>query len=389
MNSDFTFDPHSQEIDINPFPLYKRLRDDFPCYWSEAGQCWVLSRFDDIVAAGRDWQHFSSAHGNMLDDLKGRTGVTLGTTDPPRHDQMRALVQFAFSKKNNQPLIESTRAGANQLIDQFYDTGKFDFIAQYSSPLTIAILSNLLGIPASDSDMVRKRVILILQTDPLTRKKSPKSIEAFEWLKEYTASQLMDRIKNPGNDLFTLIQEVEIDGDKLRPEEMLMTSLTLIMAGLESGSSFMTMFALNLHDHPDARKALVNDAALIPKAMEESLRFNTSAQRFRRTIAEDIDLHGQTMRTGDKVLLCYGSGNRDERQFDTADSYDITRKIKMHLGFGHGKHLCIGIPVARILIVTAMETLLTRIPDFHQRSQKLDWLPSTTFRSPMIYDLEF
>lgn len=389
MNSDFTFDPHAREIDSDPFPLYKRLRDDFPCYWSEAGQCWVLSRFDDIVAAGRDWQHFSSAKGNMLDDLKGRTGVTLGTTDPPRHDQMRALVQSAFSKRNNQPLIESTRTRANQLIDQFYDSGKFDFIAQYSSPLTIAILSSLLGIPAEDSDMVRKRVILILQTDPETRKKSPESIKAFEWLQDYTDSQLKDRIKNPGNDLFTLIQEVEIDGDRLRPQEMLMTSLTLIMAGLESGSSFMTMFAMNLHDHPDARQALVDDPELIPKAMEESLRFNTSAQRFRRTMTEDFDLHGQTLRAGDKVLLCYGSGNRDGRQFDNPDTYDISRKIKMHLGFGHGKHLCIGIPVARILIVTAMETLLARIPDFHQSKSDLDWLPSTTFRSPMAYGLEF
>lgn len=389
MNSDFIFDPHSREIDVNPFPLYKRLRDEFPCYWSESGQCWVLSRFDDIIAAGRDWQHFSSAKGNMLDDLKGRTGVTLGTTDPPRHDQMRALVQSAFSKKNNQPLIELTRNRANELIDQFQDARKFDFITQYSSPLTIAILSSLLGIPAKDSDMVRKRVILILQTDPETRKKSPASIEAFEWLQDYTASQLKDRIKNPGNDLFTLIQKVEIDGDKLRPQEVLMISLTLIMAGLESGSSFMTMFALNLHDNADARRTLASDPGLIPNGMEESLRFNTSAQRFRRTIAKDIDVHGQTMRTGDKVLLCYGSGNRDGRPFDNPDTYDITRKIKMHLGFGHGKHLCIGIPIARILVVTAMETLLARVPDFHQSKSELNWLPSTTFRSPMAYDLEF
>ncbi len=89
MTREFIFDPHSREIDSNPFPLYQRLRDEFPCYWSEPGQCWVLSRFDDIIASGRDWQRFSSAGGNMLDDLKGRTGVTLGTTDPPRHDQSR------------------------------------------------------------------------------------------------------------------------------------------------------------------------------------------------------------------------------------------------------------------------------------------------------------
>jgi len=385
----FKFDPFSREVDANPYPLYKRLRDDFPCYWSEDAGCWALSRYADIVAANQDWQSFSSAKGNMLDDIPERTGVTLGTSDPPRHDQMRNLIQSAFAKRNIEHLVAPATSIADEMIDHFIDAGRFEFIADFSSPLTVGVLSYVLGIPHDQYETLRRHVVLILQTDPETRKKTQASMDAFTWLKDYTAAQLEDRRKHPGDDLLSLLIAAEIEGQKLTEREIHMISLTLIMAGVESASSFMAMMALNLADYPDVRRRVVADPKLLATAMEESLRFNTSAQRFRRTATRDVELHGQTIHAGDKVLMCYGSGNRDERQFLNPDTYDIDRGPIRHLGLGTGKHFCVGVPIARLLVLAGMERLLKRIPEYHRTGDTLDWIPSTTFRSPVALGFEF
>jgi cytochrome P450 len=155
------------------------------------------------------------------------------------------------------------------------------------------------------------------------------------------------------------------------------------MAGIESLGGFLVMFALNLASFPDARRRLAADPALIPDAIEESLRYNTSAQRFRRRLNEDVAMHGQAMRAGDFVCLAYGSANRDERKFPDPDSYDIRRRPREHLGFGGGVHACLGSVVARMAVRILFEEWLKRIPDFGCVEQQLAWMPSTTFRSPM------
>jgi len=160
------------------------------------------------------------------------------------------------------------------------------------------------------------------------------------------------------------------------------------MAGVESLSSFMSMFALNLHDHPDARRRVVANAALIGPAIEESLRFNTSAQRFKRVVMRATDLHGQSMRVGDRVVLAFGSGNRDWRKFPDPDVYDIDRKPQGHLGFGVGKHFCLGSQMARLVTAVAMRRFLARVPDYHLAADKeLAWNSSSNFRSPVALHL--
>ena len=386
---DIICDPYSRELDSDPYPIYKRLRDEFPCYWSEPGDCWMLTRYADVAAAARDWETFSSAQGNMLDDIPERTGVTLGTTDPPRHDRMRALVQLSFGKRQNEYLIDPIREMANAAIDKVIGSGRLEFIADFSSPLTVGVLSYLLGIPQDQHETLRSHVVLILQTNPETRTKTDEAMASFQWLRDYTGELLDERRRKPTDDLLTHILQAEIDGDRLRDQEVHMTSLTLIMAGVESASSFMAMLALNLADHPDARRRVVDDPSLMGQVMEESLRFNTSAQRFRRTATRDVELHGQVIHAGDKVLNCYGAGNRDERQFPDPDTYDIDRKPKQHLGMGTGKHVCVGAPFARLIVQNAMKEFHQRIPDYRQASDELEWIASTTFRSPIQLPLEF
>jgi cytochrome P450 len=386
----FVFDPYSREVDIDPYPLYKTLRDEHPCYWSEPGDCWVLTRYEDIYNAGRNWEVFSSAKGNMLDDIPERAGSTLGTTDPPRHDRLRSLVQYAFAKRGLDYLVGPIKEITNQVIDQFIDRGEFEFVNEFSSPVTVGVLSILIGMPMEDQEILRKNIVSILSTDPETRQKTADSMASFEWLKNYTGELLEKHKSERPDDLLTRLLDAEIDGDKLLDREIQMTSLTLIMAGVESASSFMTMLALNLSDHPDSKTRVMADQSLFANAIEESLRYNTTAQRFRRTLTRDFELHGQHMQAGDKLILCYGSGGRDERKHENADVYDIDRpNAREHTGMGGGKHMCLGSPLAKLMVETAMDELYRRVPTMERREGDLDWIASTTFRSPTAVHYSF
>ncbi len=381
------FDLYS-DIDENPFPLYERLREDYPCYWTKSGKAWVLSRYDDVLRAAQDWETFSSANGNLLDEIPGRAGGTLGTTDPPRHDRLRALAQAAFMKKNNEHLAAPTHAIAHAALDDLVKRGRFDFIADYSSLITVGVLFRLLGLPHQDPADIRDKVVLSISTDRKNRGRNPQLDAAFKWITDFITEEVAKRRKTPQDDLITRLAEAEIDGDRLSEREIVLTTGTFVMAGVESLSSFMSVFALNLCQHPDARARCAADPSLIPRAIEESLRYNTSAQRFMRTVAKETQLHGQTLKVGDKVILAYGSANRDWRKFPNPDVYDIDRNPQGHVGFGSGKHFCLGNQMARFITQSAMEDFLARIPDFRLTGEHFDWVPSSNFRSPKKLPLE-
>jgi cytochrome P450 len=377
------FDLYSPEIDADPFPYYEVLREQHPCYWSESGQLWILSRYDDIVAAARDWETFSSAQGNMIDELPGRAGATLGTTDPPRHDRLRALSQKAFTRKTAEQLVAPTLEIAERSLDRILQNGTFEFINDYSSRITVGLLFRSLGLPERDHADIRRKVILAVSTDKSVKGRTAEHIAAFKDLSDFLTAEVAVRRAHPTDDLITHLAEAEIDGDRLSEREIVLTTATFVMAGVESLSSFMSMFALNLHDHPDARRRIFNDFSLIAPAIEESLRYNTSAQRFKRTIARATTLHGQTLKPGDKVALAFGAGNRDPRKFENPDRYDTERRPQGHLGFGSGKHFCLGSQMARLVTEVAMRRLLERVPDYHLTADMLAWNSSSNFRSPV------
>lgn len=383
----FSFDPYAPVVDADPFPYYKVLRDHHPCFWSQEAKMWVLSRHADIKAALPDWQTYSSAKGNLMDELPERAGATLGTTDPPRHDRMRALISHAFTKRNLDTMGEPIRAMVRELVADLRGRDRFDFVEDFSSKATAKILFRILGLPEGDDQMVRERAVLMVQSDPKTRQKGPEHVAAYRWMTDYAAGVIEGRRRNPGDDLLSQFCLAEIDGERLTEREVLLTTTTLIMAGVESLGGFTVMFALNMADFPDARRAVVADPALLPDAIDESLRFNTSGQRFRRCLTRDVTLHGQTMKAGDFVCLAYGSGNRDERQFPDPDRYDIRRKPKGHLGFGGGVHACLGSIVARMAVRIIFEEFLAAFPEFSRTEAVLPWMPSTTFRSPLRLEL--
>jgi cytochrome P450 len=384
----FRFSPYDPAVDADPFPAYQILRDDHPAFFSEEANMWVLSRYDDVLAALNDWRTYSSAKGNLMDEFPGRAGNSLGSSDPPRHDRLRALIQHVFTKRNLEKLEGPVRALANTVLDDIGDARQFNFVEDFSAAITVKALLGLLGLPeGADGDMLREKAVLMVQTDPVTRQKTDVHIGAFQFVADYAKRVLQEREANPGDDLISQLLTAEIDGDKLSFLEVQITITTLIMAGIESLSGFFNMFGYNLATQHAARRAVAQDNTLVADALEESLRFNTSAQRFRRVLTRDVELHGKTMREGQFVALLYGSGNRDERRFATPDVYDITRKPKGHLGFGGGVHLCLGNSTARLVTRASFEELMKRIPEFTLAGDTIKWLPSSTFRSPLVLNV--
>jgi cytochrome P450 len=377
------FDLYSPLIDADPFPHYAELRAKYPCYWSEGAQLWILSRYHDIAEAARDWETFSSAQGNMIDELPGRAGATLGTTDPPRHDRLRALSQTAFLKRNLDRMVEPTLEIADRSLDRVLAQDTFEFINDFSSQITVGLLFRTMGLPERDHAAMRRKVILAVSTDKTAKGRTAEHIAAFKELIDFLTTEVAARRANPTDDLITHLAEAKIDGDRLTEREVVLTTATFVMAGVESLSSFMSMLALNLHEYPDARRRLVADSSLIAPAIEESLRFNTSAQRFKRTATREVELHGETIQAGDKVALAFGSGNRDERKFPDPDRFDIERRPLGHLGFGSGKHFCLGAQMARLVTEIAMRRFLERVPDYHLTVDNVAWNSSSNFRSPV------
>lgn len=334
-----------------------------------------------------DWETFSSTQGNLVDEIPGRAGGTLGSIDPPRHDRLRALAQAAFAKKNLEHLAAPAARSAARAVMAVKTRDSFDFVSEVSSVVTVETLFEMLGLAPRDPSEVRAQVVLSVSSDKANKGRNDAQNAAFASLTAYIADEVEKRRKMPADDLITRLAEAEIDGDKLSDREVILTTSMFVVAGVESLSSFMTILAHNLASHPEARRRVANDLSLLPQAIEESLRFNTSAQRFKRVLTRDLTLHGQVMKAGDKVILAYGAANRDERKFPDAEVYDLDRKPRNHLGFGAGKHFCIGNALARLITQTTMTKFLTEIPDFSLATDSFDWVPSSNFRSPVTLPL--
>ena len=343
----------------DPYPRYRWMRDNDPAHYSEIEDIWVLSRYQDVSAAFKNWKTWSSQRrGNLINDPPERVGKTLGTTDPPRHTFARGIVNKAFTPGTVSDLNPKIRALARQLSQDAREKGTVDFAADISAPFNAAILGAMFGVPDSDFIRIRHWLDDFFLREETPPGQEPKHQIAMRYLTEYINELAEARVKQPQDDLMTAMINAEEDGQRLDLRTVVVTTMTFLTAGFESTNNLFTNLAHALSLHPHIFDELKANPELVSNFVEEGMRWDAAAQGFVRSPQHDVDLHGKTIPEGAQVLLHIGSANRDERQFENADNFDIHRDRMRHLGMGQGIHFCVGAPLGRDMSYIIFEELL-------------------------------
>jgi cytochrome P450 len=358
------FNPYSYDFHDDPFPVYRQLRDEAPCYHDEELGFWALSRYADVLDALHDPDTYCSRFGITLEE--GNPLPMMLTTDPPDHTALRRMVSRAFTPRRIADLEPSIRSLSERYLDELRDRDSCDLIGDYAALLPMDVISNLLGVPDGDQEQLRKWSDALLHRDEGDKDVTPAGIEAAYHLFKYFTAFVADKRARPeGDDLAAALVAIEAEGERLTEEQVVGFLFLLIIAGNETTTKLLGNCLLALQRFPGERAKVLADPACIPDATEEILRFEGSTQLMARTLTRDVDLHDRRMPAGEKVLLLLGSGNRDERVWDRPDVFDIDRTWPTHhLAFGHGIHVCLGAALARLEMRISLEEFLRRNPRY-------------------------
>ncbi len=387
MSAGRVYDPFSYEIDEDPYPLYRWMRDEAPAYHNPDLDFFALTRFHDVLEALTDHATYSSFHGTSLefmDEPKPGSGLMI-YMDPPLHNRYRALVSKAFTPRQIQELEPEIRALAVHYLERLEDRPRFDVVREFTARLPMDVISALLGIPEGDRRWLQEHSNQMLHRDPGSPLPRPEAMDAQVEVMAYLGRQVDERRKRPRDDMMTRLTRAELVGDdgsvaRLDEHDIGMFLMLLATAGNETVTKLLATGFLELARAPDERRALVADASLVPGAVEELLRFDPPSQYQGRVTTRDVRLHGVAIPKGAKVLLINGATGRDERVFPDPDRLDVRRPIELHLGFGYGRHFCLGASLARLESRIAIEELLRRFPDYEVPAEGIERMHSSNVR---------
>lgn len=366
---DVYYDPFDFGIDDDPYPVWKRLRDEAPLYFNEKYNFFALSRYTDVARELPNWETYRSGRGTTLDIILNRIEVPPGVLlfeDPPLHDLHRRLLSRVFTPRRMEAVEPLVRQFCSRMLDPLVDADRFDFIKDLGALMPMRTIGYLLGIPEAGQDDIRDR------TDRFIALKDgkPGEVEADLFVQSYQMfSDYIDwRAEHPSDDLMTQLLNAEVeeqDGTRRRltRTEVLTYTSMIAGAGNETTTRLIGFIGQLLSDHPDQRRQIVADPSLIPTAIEEVLRYEAPSPVQARYVARAAQCYGRSVPEGSVMLLLNGSANRDERQFEEPDRFDIHRK-SAHLGFGQGLHFCLGSALARLEARVALEEVLKRWPDW-------------------------
>ena len=357
------------------YDIYRELRDLHPLAKSPAG-FWAVSRFADVYAIASDPATFSSER-----TVISPPGLvpTIQSLDPPRHDGLRALVSLAFTPKRVREMEPRVRAIARELLDGFIEEGRADLLAQYARHIPSRVIGEMIGIPDERiPDFLHWTEAMVELPQGQTQSQAIQSPSASIY--QEFATLLDARRRTQRDDLMSALIDAELDGRKLTQEKLLGFCFVLVVAGNDTTTNLIANGAVLLAEHPEQRRLLVENPALLPDAIEEMLRYESPAQALPRRLLRDVELHGRRLREGEQLFLLWGSANRDEREFENADRFDVRRRIKRHLAFGQGIHFCLGKSLARLEARVAFEELLARAPAY-ELDGPAPWLPSMWARA--------
>jgi cytochrome P450 len=364
------YNPLMPEILEDPYAVYKQLRAEAPVYFVEEFDCWALSLFDDIWEQSGDSKSYSAA-------LRGTTPAHLITKqlpvfpsvnmmDPPEHVRNRALISGAFKPKRVEALAPAIQGVVDETIDALRGRDEFDLVADYIAKIAIKSSCLLLGLPVEDGDLLYSFVNRFFDREPGRPGMMEDGLKAADELNAYLEAIIKERRKRPSDDdvLLNAYLNAKFDGKPIPDENVASQMSTLVIGSTDSFPKIFASGALELYRSPEQRAELVTDPALIPNAFREALRFGMPTQFLGRTVVESVQLREHRLEPGHIVIFLFPSANRDEREFDDPDRFDIHRQSKRILTFGHGNHSCLGIHISALEGETALKALLDLAPEY-------------------------
>ena len=383
-SSEVYWDPYDVEIFADPYPVFRRLREERPLYRNEKHDFFAVSRFKEVEAGLVDRDTFISGRGAVLELIKANIEFPPGVIifeDPPRHTVHRGLLSRLFTPRKVAALEPKIRDFCRRSLDPVVGTGRFDFVRDLGAQMPMRTIGMLLGIPEQDQESVRDAVDARLRTDagkPMEYSEQGLSGEMFAEYVEW-------RAQHPSDDLMTELLQAEFEDEtgvtrRLTREEILTYVNVVAGAGNETTNRLIGWAGKVLAEHPEQRRDLARDPALIPNAIEELLRYESPAPYVGRYVARDVEVLGEKIPEGSAMLFLIASANRDEARFPDGDRFDVHRKVGQHFTFGYGTHFCLGAALARLEGRVALEEILKRFPDWEVDRENAKLASTSTVR---------
>jgi cytochrome P450 len=383
--TDVYYDPYNVEINADPYPVYRRLREEAPLYYNDTHDFFAVSRYEDVERGLLDAQTYISGKGGIIELIRANIEMPPGVLifeDPPTHTIHRRLLSRAFTPRRVAELEPKIREFCARSLDPLVGGDGFDFIADLGAQMPMRTIGMLLGIPEADQEAVRDHV------DANLRTKEGKPMEVKEnFVTGEMFSDYIDwRADHPSDDIMTELLNAEFEDETgtlrhLTRAELLTYLEVVAGAGNETTTRLIGWTGKVLAEHPDQRAQLVEDSSLIPAAIEEVLRFESPAPHVGRYVVKDeVLVQGEKVPAGSIMLFLLGSANRDDRRYHNGDQYDIHRTMDRHLTFGNGIHLCLGSALARLEGRVALEEVLARFPNWDVDLENARLSPTSTVR---------
>ena len=380
------YDPYDVGITADPYPTYARLREEAPIYHNDRYDFWALSRHADVEKALTNWEVFSNQRSDILELMKSDFDMPKGVMmfeDPPVHTMLRGLMSRVFTPRRMAEIEDQIRQFCIRCLDPLVGSDGFDIIAELASMMPMRVIGMLMGIPEDEQINVRDANDASLRTRPGAPMKVLKA-DAIADGSVY-ADYVDWRAKNPSDDLMTALLNVEFEDEsgvtrKLTRKEVLHYTQVVAGAGNETTGRLIGWLAKVLAEHPEQRREVEQDRALLLRAVDETLRFEPTGPHVARYMAQDFECYGATVPAGSAMLLLFGAANRDPRRYQDPDNFDIHRDNISHLTFGKGLHYCLGANLARLEGRVALDELLNRFPEWDIDYDSMQLAPTSTVR---------
>ena len=362
------YSPYDYRIHEDPYPTYARLRAEAPVFYNEELDFFAYARHADVLAAFRDVDHYSNAYGVSLDPAAfgpdAHRAMSFLAMDPPRHTRMRSIVGKSFTPRRVAAMEDGIRALTRAYLGPALEAGSFDFIGDFAGLLPMDVISELVGVPASDRAEVRRLADLLVHREDGMTDIPPEGLEAALTLAGYYGDMVADRRRHERDDLTWSLLQAEIDGDRLTDDEVIGFLFLLVVAGNETTTKLLGNAWYWGWRNPDQLAKPLADPARVPDWVEETLRYDTSTQMLVRVTSQPVTVQGVDIEPGRRVLLLLGSANRDEDVFPDPETYDLERRTQDLVSFGSGRHFCMGAALARMEARVALTELAALVQSY-------------------------